>query len=189
VIMVLNRPEDEPIAPSGRIGQVIGGAAIVYLIGRLALMLAHVKPPAAALAAPAPARDLQEPNEDVTLVRPGGAFSAGTPVLPARTTLEARLDAADDPRDVYRIAVPARRRLRVTVRAGDGLPVAVSVWGPRTVSVLEGGSARKRDLLAQGTVAVTAAAQKKAFTGYVALAAGARRRTSYTLTVTTVAGR
>ncbi len=57
VVMILNRPEDEPIAPTGRIGQVLGGAAIVYLIGRLALLLAHVKVPAAALAAPAPTPD------------------------------------------------------------------------------------------------------------------------------------
>ena len=32
VVMILNRPEDEPVAPSGRIGQVIGGAAIIYLV-------------------------------------------------------------------------------------------------------------------------------------------------------------
>jgi NADH-quinone oxidoreductase subunit J len=54
VIMVLNRPEDEPIAPSGRVGQVIGGLAIVYLVGRLVMLLMHVQPPNgdAALAAP-----------------------------------------------------------------------------------------------------------------------------------------
>jgi NADH-quinone oxidoreductase subunit J len=57
VIMILNRPEDEPVAPSGRVGQVIGGAAIIYLIGRLALLLAHVKVPPAALAAPAKTPD------------------------------------------------------------------------------------------------------------------------------------
>ena len=26
VVMILNRPEDEPVAPSGRAGQVLGGA-------------------------------------------------------------------------------------------------------------------------------------------------------------------
>ena len=52
VIMILNRPEDEPIAPSGHVGQAVGGLAILYLIGRLAMMLAHVKVPPAALAAP-----------------------------------------------------------------------------------------------------------------------------------------
>jgi NADH-quinone oxidoreductase subunit J len=52
VIMILNRPEDEPVAPSGRIGQVIGGAAIVYLVGRLCMLLIHVKAPASSLDAP-----------------------------------------------------------------------------------------------------------------------------------------
>ena len=53
VVMILNRPEDEPIAPTGRAGQVVGGIAILYLIGRLALLLWHIKVPAQALAAPA----------------------------------------------------------------------------------------------------------------------------------------
>ena len=35
VIMILNRPEDEPVAPTGHVGQVVGGIAILYLIGRL----------------------------------------------------------------------------------------------------------------------------------------------------------
>src|SRR6476661_3830674 len=55
VIMILNRPEDEPVAPSGRIGQVIGGAAIVYLVGRLCMLLIHVKLPNEAIAKAAPA--------------------------------------------------------------------------------------------------------------------------------------
>jgi NADH-quinone oxidoreductase subunit J len=55
VIMVLNRPEDEPVAPSGRIGQVIGALAIVYVVGRLVMLLMHVQAPNgdASLAAPA----------------------------------------------------------------------------------------------------------------------------------------
>ena len=52
VIMILNRPEDEPVAPSGRIGQLIGGAAIVYLVGRLCMLLIHVQTPAGSLDAP-----------------------------------------------------------------------------------------------------------------------------------------
>ena len=42
VIMILNRPEDEPVAPTGRVGQVLGGVAILYLVGRLAMLLVHV---------------------------------------------------------------------------------------------------------------------------------------------------
>lgn len=52
VIMILNRPEDEPVAPAGRLGQVLGGLAGVYLVGRLVQLLIHVRAPAAALAAP-----------------------------------------------------------------------------------------------------------------------------------------
>jgi NADH-quinone oxidoreductase subunit J len=55
VVMILNRPEDEPVAPSGRIGQVIGGAAIIYLVGRLAMLLIHVQLPNAQVALNGPA--------------------------------------------------------------------------------------------------------------------------------------
>ncbi|MBX3157173.1 MAG: NADH-quinone oxidoreductase subunit J [Deltaproteobacteria bacterium] len=65
VVMILNRPEDEPVAPSGRAGQALGGIAIVYLVGRLILLLINVRPPRAetAIAAPGP----------ITLNVPGGA--------------------------------------------------------------------------------------------------------------------
>jgi NADH-quinone oxidoreductase subunit J len=54
VVMILNRPEDEPVAPTGRAGQALGGLAILYLVGRLAMLMIHVELPnkAAALAAP-----------------------------------------------------------------------------------------------------------------------------------------
>ncbi|MDQ3367154.1 MAG: NADH-quinone oxidoreductase subunit J, partial [Myxococcota bacterium] len=56
VVMILNRPEDEPVAPSGRFGQALAGVAIVYLVGRLIMMLMRVQPPnpAASFAAPGP---------------------------------------------------------------------------------------------------------------------------------------
>ncbi len=56
VIMILNRPEDEPVAPTGRIGQALGGLAIVYLIGRLAMLLVHIQLPNKAIAMAAPAQ-------------------------------------------------------------------------------------------------------------------------------------
>jgi NADH-quinone oxidoreductase subunit J len=59
VIMILNRPEDEPVAPSGRFGQVLGGLSILYLVGRLAMLLIHVTPPNPAVALAAPAATAQ----------------------------------------------------------------------------------------------------------------------------------
>jgi len=54
VVMILNRPEDEPVAPSGRAGQALGGLAIVYLIGRLIFLLIDVQPPNPEVAMAAP---------------------------------------------------------------------------------------------------------------------------------------
>ena len=54
VIMILNRPEDEPVAPTGRAGQGVAAIAIIYLVGRLAMMLIHVTPPNATIANVAP---------------------------------------------------------------------------------------------------------------------------------------
>ena len=46
VIMILNRPEDEPVAPTGRVGPGRSAAlAIVYLVGRL-VDAAHPRPAA-----------------------------------------------------------------------------------------------------------------------------------------------
>jgi NADH-quinone oxidoreductase subunit J len=54
VIMILNRPEDEPVAPSGRLGQAIGAATMLYLVFRLATVLVNVKAPPEAMGPPAP---------------------------------------------------------------------------------------------------------------------------------------
>jgi NADH-quinone oxidoreductase subunit J len=54
VIMILNRPEDEPVAPTGRAGQAIGGLAILYLVYRLVMLLINVKPPNPSGDAPLP---------------------------------------------------------------------------------------------------------------------------------------
>jgi NADH-quinone oxidoreductase subunit J len=54
VVMILNRPEDEPVAPSGRIGHAVGVAAMVYLVFRLAMLLVGVKAPEEAMGPPKP---------------------------------------------------------------------------------------------------------------------------------------
>jgi hypothetical protein len=96
-----------------------------------------------ALSVRARAKDPQEPNDDVDLVRPHAVTASGTR-LATPALLSARLDVAEDPEDVYRVWVPARGSLRVTLRGpGAGL----ELWRLRTQSVFETGSAAKRDLI------------------------------------------
>jgi NADH-quinone oxidoreductase subunit J len=54
VVMILNRPEDEPVAPTGRVGQGIAVLAMLYLVFRLAMLLVSVKAPERAMGPPAP---------------------------------------------------------------------------------------------------------------------------------------
>ena len=74
----------------------------------------------AALAYAAPVRDPLEPNDDMDYVTPGKTFDNGIPPLTTKakpsTTLTGRLATVEDPRDVYRVFVPARGT--ITVKAG-----------------------------------------------------------------------
>jgi len=102
----------------------------------------------AALAAPTPQHDPFEPNEDVNQVKPGALFPEGQTAITTAAKPSVRiagsLDANEDPRDLYRIWVPARQVVRVSAAAGGA--AAARIWGPRTVSVGEGIAARRRDL-------------------------------------------
>ena len=93
----------------------------------------------AALAYPAPPRDPLEPNDDLDFVRPGSGFFSGLGPLTTRSsqgaTITARLDRFEDPRDVYRIFLPARKAVRVT--ATSKANVELRVWGPGTVTVAD----------------------------------------------------
>ncbi|MFN8223531.1 MAG: S8 family serine peptidase [Gaiellales bacterium] len=75
----------------------------------------------AALAAPTPRRDPFEPNDRIAnviagnernLVRAPGLTAPGR----TSTTLVARVDRYEDPVDLYRVWIPARRRLALTLR-------------------------------------------------------------------------
>ena len=95
-----------------------------------------------------PARDPQEPNEDVSYVKANGLVRrAAKPLTDAgrkSAAVSARLDFAEDPRDVYRIWIPGRRSASIALQPAGG-DVDLAAWGPRTKSVLESGAARKRD--------------------------------------------
>jgi Subtilase family len=103
----------------------------------------------AALSDPAPAPDPDEPNEDIDEIVAGKLFKTGDPPLTSpgrgRATLAARLDVTEDPEDVYRVWVPARRRVVITVvPTGDA---DVELWNSGTPSVLLTGAARRRHLI------------------------------------------
>jgi hypothetical protein len=103
----------------------------------------------AALVAPTPPEDPGEPNDNIDQVKPGQLFQQGqaalTSVTKPTTRIAATLDAGDDPRDLYRIWVPPKRYVHVSVTGADGA-AAARIWGPKTSSVEEGIVARRRDL-------------------------------------------
>jgi subtilisin family serine protease len=145
-----------------------------------------------ALSAPAPPRDPYEPNDDVKLVRPGGLFPAGTPLLTSEgkptATLAARLDQNKDPNDVYRAFVPGRGSLHVAVATQTG-DASVRGWGPRTPTILERGPVERRDLLATRKLGREAFdVPNRGARGevvYVDVSAGVSRTASYTLSLAT----
>jgi hypothetical protein len=72
----------------------------------------------AALTFPAPIADVQEPNDDVDNVDPAGDrnFAQPTPLTTKtirKRAISARLDRYEDPSDVYRVWVAARKTLTV----------------------------------------------------------------------------
>ena len=102
-----------------------------------------------ALAAEAPAVDPHEPNEDIYEIVAGKLFrDADTPLTSpgrGRITLNARLDITEDPEDVYRVWVPAKRR--VTIRIVPTEDVDVELWNRTTPSVFISGATRRKHLL------------------------------------------
>jgi subtilisin family serine protease len=136
-----------------------------------------------ALTMAAPPRDPSEPNDDVGEVQPGMLFANGEPALTDQghvtATIDARVDRADDPHDVYRVWVPAHQRLVAHVTATDGA-VVVRFWRGGTHSINENAKARKRDLLGARP---TAGAH--GFAAYVDVApTGPEGTVHYELTVT-----
>lgn len=157
--------------------------------------------PRALTATPLPP-DPNEPNDDVDHIKPKRLFREGDPPLNSprrlRATLRARLDFGEDQRDVYRIWVAGRRVTAITI--APTADIDVSLWGPRTATVFEGGGARRRDLKAlsekPGTrrenVRIRNTAKRGAYyyvEAYLGSAAPVRRvgAISYKLTVSTAA--
>jgi hypothetical protein len=75
-----------------------------------------------ALAAPTPLDDPLEPNDDIAFVD-GTAFRSPDPYLWhgfPRSALRASVDQVEDPVDVYRVQLPARRTVRAQLRTTFG---------------------------------------------------------------------
>jgi hypothetical protein len=87
----------------------------------------------AALAYPAALPDPLEPNEDVDLVRRNKLFAE--PMRAITGTLRARLTAGEDPNDVYRVRVPTKRTVVVSLRADADADL--ELWRPWTKTVHE----------------------------------------------------
>ncbi len=92
----------------------------------------------AALALPAPPPDSGEPNDDVEYVDPDGErFNETTPMLtvPGRNRggVSATADRWEDPRDVYRLWIPARRTLTVTSIATTDVDLGLFPDGTPTI--------------------------------------------------------
>ena len=104
----------------------------------------------AALTRKPPAVDPLEPNEDVYLVRPNGLTRSGKTPLTAlhrpRATIAASLERREDPEDLYRVYLPAKGKIVVTLKPSAN--VDLELWGKQTTTVFERGQAARRDLLA-----------------------------------------
>lgn len=87
----------------------------------------------AALAYPAPVPDPLEPNEDVDLIKRNKLFAE--PMRALTGSLRARLTVGEDPNDVYRVRVAAKRTIVVSVRADAD--VGLELWRPWTKTVHE----------------------------------------------------
>jgi subtilisin family serine protease len=79
---------------------------------------------AAALALPAPIRDPFEPNDDIDQVDPNGArYMSKEPALSTSSKRSARIagrvDRYEDPRDVFRVWLPAATRVTATLTASS----------------------------------------------------------------------
>ena len=78
----------------------------------------------AALALPAPARDVLEPNDGISFVN-GSVFARPDPYVwrgSGRRALRGSADRVEDPVDVYRVRLPRRSQARIRLRPSFGNP-------------------------------------------------------------------
>jgi hypothetical protein len=89
-----------------------------------------------ALSARAPRSDPLEPNDDIEWINGKRFRGADPPIYKGRPVgLSARLDRLEDPFDVYRVVVPRRRSVRISVRPRYGNPT-LEVYNPYAKTIL-----------------------------------------------------
>lgn len=144
----------------------------------------------AAMAAPPPAADVLEPNDDPAFTRAStkGIFGKRTVWSGSRRTarVQATGDSADDPVDAYRIRVPGRARVKITLRASEGLTDlfafdgGVSAFTGRPLDASVSGGAATDTITLRNSL-------RSAQTGFVVVntvaAEGARAGSRYTLSI------
>jgi hypothetical protein len=92
-----------------------------------------------ALRAAPPRPDPLEPNENISWIN-GKFFAPDAPIYRGRASrLSARVDRLEDPFDVYRVVVPGRRSVRITVRPlfGDLVLEAYSAFAKTVLTKRE----------------------------------------------------
>ncbi len=141
---------------------------------------------ARAIAAQAPADDLNEPNDDIKQIKFATSDLATTP---GPLAIEADLDSYDDADDVYPVRLSAGARVRITATSVRG-PVSLFLWRPRTRTVETTDTNVARSLVdavaKSGRQQVLDATVSRGGTYYVNVFARPRTVTPYTLTVEVV---
>ena len=94
---------------------------------------------AAALALPVPIKDPFEPNDDIDQVNPAGdAYLSKSPPLTTSSRRRGRVagtvDLYEDPRDVYRVWLPAKSQVTATLAASANGDLALYTGSAPTVS-------------------------------------------------------
>jgi len=148
----------------------------------------------AAVAAPAPPQDLQEPNDDIDEIAGGRLFASGRNPLTTLTKRSAKitayLDENEDPGDVYRVVIPAGKTVTATVAGSTNL--GTILWSPQARTVFAtGDDAVKWELDGSNRPGKRAEqvsyrnTSRKAVSAYLDIwfAKGAARRATYTATI------
>jgi subtilisin family serine protease len=108
-----------------------------------------------ALALPTPIRDPFEPNDDIDEVSPNGDRNVrNAPALTTATkragTIDGRVDAWEDPRDVFRVWLPAGRRVTFQLSGSADGDLSLHRTNARAVSGRFAGTGRLAQATARG---------------------------------------